>query len=439
MSRQGSSVRNEPTNIPHWYDPNSTELTIVDGIDVRVWDDEGNEYLDFCSQLYCVNLGHDEESVVEAMAEQARQIPYVSSAKRTPVREELSQKLADIAPGDLSHTLLSVTGSEANEVAVQFARAYQDAPKVLTRWRSYHGGTYGAGSLTGDPSTRATLERYGATTGSGKFLPPIPRAFDTDDPNELARRAGEHLEFVIRNEGSDSIAAILTEPVAGTSGGFPAPPGYFEHVRDLCDEYDIMLISDEVITGFGRCGEWFGIDTEPVEPDMVTFAKGMTSAYTPLAGVITSPEVGEFIENGGFELGQTFGGHPVACAAGVAALDAYADGPIENTRTLAPIIEDRLKNLAATHDVVSDVRGRGFLWTVEFANPDTGKPFYDPRVDEGDNPVSDVLEAARERGVLFGGGRPPFQIMLTPPLITDRDDLERGLEVLDESIRVAFD
>lgn len=136
MSRQGSSVRNEPTNIPHWYDPNSTELTIVDGIDVRVWDDEGNEYLDFCSQLYCVNLGHDEESVVEAMAEQARQIPYVSSAKRTPVREELSQKLADIAPGDLSHTLLSVTGSEANEVAVQFARAYQDAPKVLTRWRS---------------------------------------------------------------------------------------------------------------------------------------------------------------------------------------------------------------------------------------------------------------------------------------------------------------
>lgn len=438
MSRQEPAVRSEATSIPHWHDPNSDTPTITDGTGIRVWDDEGNEYLDFCSQLYCTNLGHDAESVIEAMDEQARRIPYVSSAKRTPVRDELAERLADIAPGNLSHTFLSVSGSEANEAAIQLARAYQDAPKILTRWRSYHGGTYGAGSLTGDPDTRATLERYAATTGTAKFLPPIPRAFDTDDPEELARRAGEHLEFVIRNEDPDSIAAILTEPVAGTSGGFPAPPGYFDHVRDLCDEYDIMLIADEVITGFGRCGDWFGMSTENVEPDMITFAKGVTSAYAPLAGVIAGPDVGDFVETEGFDLGQTFGGHPVACAAGVAAIDAYGAGPIENVRDLEPVLHERLEDLADTYDVVHDVRGRGFLWTVEFADPSTGKPFHDPRVDNGHNPVSDVLEAAHERSVIFGGGRPTFQIMITPPLIASCDELDRALDVLEEAVDDVF-
>ncbi|WP_254546801.1 aminotransferase family protein [Halomarina pelagica] len=439
MSRQEPTARAEVTSIPHWYDPKSDGMTVTEGEGVRVWDDEGREYLDFCSQLYCANLGHDNEAVIEAMAEQARRIPYVSSAKQSPIREKLADRLADITPGDLSHTFFSVSGSEANEIAIQLARAYQDAPKVLTRWRSYHGGTYGAGSLTGDPATRATLERHAATSGVGKFLPPLPRAFDTDDPEELARRAGEHLEFVVRNEGPESIAAILTEPIAGTSGAFPAPPGYFERVRDLCDEYEILLISDEVITGFGRCGDWFGIGTEGVEPDLLTFAKGVTGAYSPLAGVAISPELAAFVEREGFDLGQTFAGHPIACAAGVAAIDEYADGVIENVRALEPVLRDGLRTIEADHEVVSAVRGRGFLWGVEFADPDTGEPFHDPRVEEGENPVSDVIAAARERGVLVGGGRPAFQLILSPPLIAGRDDLERGLAVLDDAITETFD
>ena len=438
MAQQEPAVRGEATSIPHWYDPTSDALTVTEGTGVRVWDDEGNEYLDFCSQLYCSNLGHDNESVIEAMDEQARQIPYVSSAKHAPVREKLSRRLADIAPGDLSHTFLSVTGSEANEVAVQLAREYQDAPTVLTRWRSYHGGTYGAGSLTGDPSTRGALTRHATTTGAGKFLPPIPRAFDTDDPDELAQRAADHLEFVIKNEDPDTIAAILTEPVAGTSGGFPAPPGYFERVREICDKYDILLIADEVITGFGRCGDWFGMHTEGIEPDMMTFAKGVTSAYAPLAGVMTGPDMAAFVNEDGFDLGQTFGGHPVACAAGVAAIDAYGDGPIANVQKLEPVLHEGLRDLETTHDVVHDVRGRGFLWTVEFADPDTGEPFHDPRVDDGENPVSNVLEAAHEQGVIFGGGRPSFQIMITPPLIADRAELQQALDVLDGAINDVF-
>ncbi|MFC7157616.1 aspartate aminotransferase family protein [Halomarina halobia] len=439
MSRQEPTTRTKVTSIPHWYDPKNDIMTVADGENVRVRDDEGREYLDFCSQLYCANLGHDNEAVIRAMDEQARRIPYVSSAKQSPVREELAGRLAEITPGRLSHTFFSVSGSEANEIAVQLAREYQDAPKVLTRWRSYHGGTYGAGSLTGDPDTRATIERHAATSGVSKFLPPLPNAFGTDDPAELARLAGEHLEFVIRNEGPESIAAILTEPVAGTSGAFPAPPGYFEHLRDLCNEYDVLLISDEVITGFGRCGDWFGIGTEGVEPDMLTFAKGITGAYSPLAGVVIGPELAEFVGREGFDLGQTFAGHPVACAAGVAAIDEYADGVVENVRDLEPVLRDGLRTIGNEHDVVNAVHGRGFLWGVEFADPDTGERFHDPRVDEGNNPVGDVIAVARERGVIFGSGRPAFQIILSPPLIADRDDLERALTVLDEAISVTFE
>ncbi|MFH5800464.1 aspartate aminotransferase family protein [Haladaptatus sp. CMAA 1911] len=438
MAQQETSV-DTAASIHHWYDPHSTPMSITGSDGVTVWDEDGNEYLDFCSQLYCTNLGHSNEAVLDAMDEQARTIPYVSSAKRTPVREELATKLAQVAPEGLSNTFFSISGSEANEIAVQFAREYQDAPTVLTRWRSYHGGTYGAGALTGDPDTRTTIERHAATSGATKFLPPIPKAFDTNDPAELAHRAGEHLEFVIRNEDPDSIAAILMEPVAGTSGAFPAPPGYFQHVRDLCDEYDILLIADEVITGFGRCGDWFGIQTENVSPDMITFAKGITSAYTPLAGVMTTPEIASFVQTNGFDIGQTFGGHPVGCAAGSAAIDEYADGVIENVAELEATIQSKLQAIEANHPVVNDIRGRGFLWAVEFADPETGEPFNDPRVSDEENPVANLLQATSERGVLFGSGRPGFQIIIAPPLIADQNELEQALDVLDESITTIFE
>lgn len=426
-------------NLPHWYDSDGDVPTLTRGEGVYVYDDEGTEYLDFVSQLYCVNAGHSNDAIVDAMTEQARRIPYVSSSKHNDARSELAARLAEVAPGDLSDVYFAVSGSEANEAAIQFARARQDAPKVLTRWRSYHGGTYGAGALTGDPSTRATVERYAATTGYAKFLPPLPGAFDGATGEELAEKAANHLEFVIRNEGPDSIAAILTEPVGGTSGAYEAPPGYFERVRELCDEYDVLLISDEVITGFGRCGDWFGIQGEDVQPDMITFAKGVTSAYAPLAGVIVDEELGDELREEGIEVGQTFAGHPVACAAGVAAMDEYEDGLFENVRAVAPTLEAELRELEDDHDAVSDVRGRGFHWGVEFADPETGDPFFDPWADDdGDNPVSEVIDLAADEGVLVGSGRPSFQLIVSPPLCADEDDVREGVEVLDAAIGEVF-
>ena len=430
-------------NIPHWYagDAEGDVLSITSGEGARVTDDDGAEYLDFVAQLYCVNAGHSCEPIVEAMAEQAREIPYVSSSKTTPARDELAARLADRAPGNLNDVLFSISGSEANESAIQIAREYQDAPTVLTRWRSYHGSTYAAGALSGDPQTRSAVERHAATTGVGKFLPPMVHdsPFDGDTPAEIGQQAADHLEFVIKNEGPDSVAAVLTEPVAGTSGAYPAPPGYFERVREICDEYDVLLISDEVIAGFGRCGDWFGIQTESVEPDMITFAKGVTSAYAPLAGVLASEEIAAEVRDDGHPLGQTFAGHPISCAAGNAAMDAYADGLIENCRELAPYLEEHLRDLEGRYDEVAHVHGRGLLWSVEFADPETGEPYVDPRVEpDADNPVERVREVAGDHGVLFGAGRPDTQVLCSPPLCIDRDDIDEAVGALEAGIEATF-
>ncbi|WP_411968743.1 aspartate aminotransferase family protein [Haloferax sp. YSSS75] len=427
-------------SIPHWYSPESPPISIVDGENSTVYDEDGNGYLDFMAQLYCVNAGHSDQRIVDAMTKQASDIPYVSSALGNDSRDELASLLAERAPENLTDVFFSVTGSEANESAMQIARAYQDAPKVLTRWRSYHGSTYGASALTGDPQTRAEVERYSAVTGHTKFLPPLDFGgpFNADTPEELAEQAADHLEWVIKNEGPDSIAALITEPIAGTSGAYPAPPGYFERVREICDEYDILLVSDEVIAGFGRCGEWFGIQTEGVQPDMITFAKGVTSAYVPLGGVITSGEIAEFLDQEGMPVGQTFAGHPVACAAGVAAVKSYEDGLFENARDLAPVLEDALSGVEDDYDVVGDVHGRGLLWGVEFADPETGEHFFDPRIDEGDNPVGAVRTEAKKRGVIFGSARPDVQLVLSPPLCITEEEIHEAVSVLRESIEAVF-
>ena len=431
----------DQATIPHWYQPDSDVLQIERGDGARVYDAGGEDYLDFISQLYCCNAGFANEAITDAMAEQMAKMPYISPKYHTSKRLELASKLIEVSPQALSDVYFAISGSEANEAAVQFAREYTDAPKVLTRWRSYHGWTYGAGSLTGDPSTRAVVETHASTSGAVKFLPPMTyrSPFDGDTPEEIADQAADHLEFVIRNEDPDSIAAILMEPVAGAAGGWPAPPGYFERVRELCDQYDILLISDEVITGFGRTGEWFGIQTEGVQPDLLTFAKAVTSAYVPLAGVMMNDDVSEFLRSEGIGVGQTFGGHATACAGGVAAMEQYENGLIDNVNALAPVLEEGLQNIADRHDAVGDVRGRGFLWGVEFTDPATGEPFFDPYAkEEGHNPVADVVTEARERGVIVGKGRPLIHLNLAPPFVVDEADIEEALDAFDAAIGAVF-
>ncbi|MFO7925981.1 MAG: aspartate aminotransferase family protein [Halobacteriota archaeon] len=431
-------LQKQPNTIPHWHTPDGETINITDGEGAWVKDDEGKEYLDFLSQLYCVNAGHGNERINQAIRQQLDRIAYVASSKHNEARSELSTRLAEINPIDDASVFFAISGSEANEAAIQLARQYKDAPKVLTRWRSYHGGTYGAASLTGDAETRASVERYAATSGTARFLPPLPECFDASGPEDLAEKAANHLEWVIQNEDPDSIAAILTEPIGGSSGAFPAPPGYFERVREICDRYDILLISDEVITGFGRCGDWFGIDTEDVEPDMITFAKGVTSAYVPLAGVIMNDSLGQHFGEEGIPVGQTFAGHPMACAAGIAALDEYEEHLIDNVRSLAPELESKLRDIEEKYDVVGDLHGRGFHWGVEFHDPQTGEPFVNPWATDEDNPVAEVRSHAKDNGVLFGSGRPEIQIILSPTLNINETDIQVAASALDDAIEATF-
>jgi taurine--2-oxoglutarate transaminase len=429
----------ETPALAHFGHMGETEPTIVRGDGALVFDDEGTEYLDFTSQLYCVNAGHSNERILTRMRDQLGDSQYISSAMHSDVRTAFARRLTDLAPSSLETVFFSVSGSEANEAAVQLARHLQDAGTVLTRWRSYHGSTYATGGLTGDPAMRTPIETYAATTGSTKFLPPFDGCdapFDADSPAALTEQAIDHLEYVIHNQGPDSIAALLTEVVAGSSGAFTAPPGYFERVQELCETHDILLIVDEVITGFGRCGDWFGSDTESLDPDMLTFAKGATSAYVPLAGVLTSAEIGQRLRDDGPAIGQTFAGNPVGCAAGLAALEEYEE-LIPRVQRLAPRLESMLSALHE-HDVVGDVRGRGFLWGVEFVDPDTGGPLFDPRVEDGPNPVDDVIHEARDRGVFVGSGRPGFQVMVAPPLCATEEQLATGVDTLDGAIDAVF-
>jgi taurine--2-oxoglutarate transaminase len=433
-----------PTEHPvlsHWYEPGSDGFTFVTGEEATVTDADGTTYLDFVSQLFNANAGYSQESIARAVADQLRTMPYTAPKHGNDTRTELADRLVELSPSSLTDVLYSVTGSEAVELAVHLARTTQDAPTVLSRYRAYHGSTYGAGSLTTDPLTRNTLERYAATTGHAHFLPPLSgqSPFDADSPAELADLAADHAEWVIRNQGPDSVAAVITEVVAGTSGAYTAPPGYFERLREICDTYDCLLIFDEVITGFGRCGEWFAAQTEGVEPDMLVFAKGVTGAYAPLAGVLLRTDVAERARAAGLPIGQTWGGHPASCAAGLAAIEAYEDGLLDRVRELSPVLEERLDEVAASHDVVGAVRGRGFLRALEFTDPETGAPIFDHRVEEGPDPMFELLRvAAVEHGVLFGPGRPTFNLMVAPPFCVDESDIDRAMAALDASIETVF-
>lgn len=427
--------------LPHWYAPGSPNLTFVTGDGATITDDRGTTYLDFVSQLFNVNAGYGNDAIVHAITDQLQRLPYVAPKHGNDAREDLAGAIVDVAPDGLTDVLFSVSGSEAVELAVHLAREYRDASTILSRYRSYHGSTYGSGSLTTDPLTRNTLQRHAATTGHAHFLPPIAyrSPFHAESPEALAEAAADHLEWVIRNEGPDSIAAVVTEVVAGTSGGYPAPPGYFERLREICDTYGCLLVFDEVITGFGRCGDWFACQTEDVVPDMLVFAKGVTSGYAPLAGVLMSPTIADRVREDGLDIGQTWGGHPASCAAGTAAIKEYQNGLLDNVKRLAPVLESRLKGLADDHEAVGDVRGRGFLWGVEFTNPETGEPFLDHRFETGPDPTFQVLgTTSADHGVLFGPGRPTFTLMCAPPFCITEEDIDTAVSALGESIQSTF-
>src|SRR5829696_8952440 len=395
------------------------------------WDDQGHRYLDFASQLVNMNIGHQHPKLVAAIKEQADKLCTVAPIFANEARSEAARLIAELAPGDLDMVFFTNGGAEATENAMRMARLHTGRHKVLTAYRSYHGSTAGSITMTGDP------RRWGSEPGLPgvvKFWGPYTyrSAFHAADDAEECLRALEHLADVIMVEGGQNVAAIVLETVVGTNGILVPPDGYLQGVRDLCDEHGIVMIVDEVMAGFGRCGEWFAVDRWGVRPDLITFAKGVNSGYVPLGGVIISDEIRATFDQRPFPGGLTYSGHPLACASAVASINAFRDeGSTENARMLGTdVIGPRLHEIAERHPSVGDVRGLGVFWAVELVrNRETREPLVPYNAaGEAAAPMVAFAAACKERGLW------PFthfnRTHVVPPCTTTPAEAQEGLDIL---------
>ena len=396
-----------------------------------LYDDLGKRYLDFSSGLVAVNLGHAHPGVADAIAEQAHRLCYAAPTFANDRRAELARAIVEIAPWQEGGRVFFTTGGgEANEDAIKFARVLRGRHKILTAYRSFHGSAPGAGTLSGE--NRRWPNEPGIP-GIVRFFAPFPyrSPFHTRDPREEVERAIAHLEEIVSYEGAERIAALLIEPVVGSNGVIVYPDSYLQRVRELCDRYGILLVFDEVMTGFGRTGEAFAAQRFGVTPDMITFAKGVTSAYVPLGGVVVRESLAAYFDTHPLPSGHTFSGHPLAMAAGVAALRAYREERLfERAREIEGWLRTRFDSLAARHRVVGEARGVGAFFGLELiADRETRAPLV---AWQGAQSLQHFFNDLLDRG-LYVLGRYNVAIV-APPLVVRPEELDQAFEILDAAL-----
>ncbi|MEJ7719357.1 MAG: aspartate aminotransferase family protein [Ilumatobacteraceae bacterium] len=414
-------------------------IVVVGGEGSRFWDDEGNTYLDFSSQLVNQNIGHQHPKMIEAIKAQADRLCTVAPIHANDVRSEAARLISSLAPGDLDMVFFTNGGAEATENAIRMARGHTGRHKVLAAYRSYHGATAGAITMTGDP--RRWGSEPNTMTGVVRYWGPYTyrSAFHAADDAQECERALAHLDDVLMVEGAQHVAAIILETVVGTNGILVPPDGYLEGVRERCDRHGIVMIADEVMAGFGRCGEWFAVDRWGITPDLICFAKGVNSGYLPLGGVIISRAIADSFAERPFPGGLTYSGHPLACASAVASIGIFQDeGIIEHARHLGDdIIGGELDKIAARHPSVGEVRGLGVFWAIELVrNQDTREPLVPfNATGAGAAPMGAVAAACKAAGLW------PFthfnRLHVVPPITISDDDVMTGLAIIDEALEVA--
>ena len=414
-------------------------IPVVRAEGVYFWDASGKRYLDFNSMMMCSNIGHGEQRVIEAIAAQARELAYAAPGMATRPRALLGRLLSEIAPAGLDHFLYTTGGAEAVENSIKLARAYTGRHRILARYRSYHGATHGAIAATGDP--RRWAWEPNVMPGVVHFLDPygyrsVFHASQADVPQDaLARDYLAHLEEVIQLEGPSTIAAVLIEPVTGTNGVIVPPDGYMQGVRELCDRHGILLICDEVMSGFGRTGAWFAVDHWGVVPDLMTMAKGLTSGYAPLGAVAMSRPIFDSFRDRVFQGGMTYNGHPIGLAAAIANIRVMQeDGLVERARALGPALARRLADLGEAHPSVGDVRSIGLFGAIELVRDRKTRQPLAPF--NGTSPEMDsIRRELRSRGLhawIHWNA-----ILVIPPLIITEEQLDEGFDVLDKALKIA--
>jgi taurine--2-oxoglutarate transaminase len=413
-------------------------MVVAGALGSHIWDYDGNRYLDFSSQLVNVNIGHQHPKVIAAIQEQAGRLATVAPQHANDVRSECARLIVDRAPDGMQKVFFTNGGADAIENAVRMARLHTGRQKVLTTYRSYHGNTATAIQMTGDPRRWAN---DGSATGVVHFFGPYPyrSPFWSESVEQERDRALEHLEQVVAFEGPGTIAAIVLETIPGTAGILVPPDGYLAGVRDICDRHGIVYVADEVMAGFGRAGEWFAVDKWGVRPDLIAFAKGSNSGYVPLGGVIVSADIAATFDHRVFPGGLTYSGHPLACAAAVASINAMADeGIIENARRIgAEVLGPGLREIAERHPSVGEVRGLGVFWALDLVKDKGTREMLVPYNATGpaNAPMAALVGACKSRGML------PFanfnRLHVVPPCTITDAEAKEGLAVLDEALTVA--
>ncbi|MEA5078912.1 MAG: aminotransferase class III-fold pyridoxal phosphate-dependent enzyme [Anaerolineaceae bacterium] len=405
---------------------------------VYFWDVNDKRYLDLNSMVMCVNIGHGDERVIEAMVDQARELPFAGPGMATKPRAMLGKLLAEIVPEGLTKFLYTLGGADANENAIKFARAYTGKHKILTRYRSYHGASYGAIAITGDP--RRLAWEPTVMPGVVHFLDPYRyrSTFHRTNPDiseaEFTQDYLNHLEEIIQYEGPDSIAAVMIESVTGTNGIIIPPDGYMQGVRALCDKYHILLIADEVMSGFGRTGEWFAVNHWNVKPDIMTMAKGLTSGYAPLGCVAMRPEIAATFNEKVFEGGLTYNGHPISLAAAVATIQAMQqDHMVEKAKETGKVMADMLAELLDRHPSVGEVRSIGLFGIIEVVKNRKTHEALSP-FGKSSAEMNALKKYCLDHGVFVYTHW--HTILLIPPLIITPEQLAEGFAVIDAALEI---
>ena len=404
-------------------------LPVAKAKGVYFWTPEGKRFLDFNSQLMSVNIGHGDPRVIEAIHRQASTLAYANPFMATEPRARLGAKLAEITPGDIDTFFFTNGGAESNENAIKIARLFTGRHKILARYRSYHGATAGSMSLTGDP------RRWANEPG----IPGVIRVFDPYHGIErgwdTVEQALRNVEEVIELEGPQNIAAFILEPVTGTNGVLVPPEGYLQGVREICTQHGILMIADEVMSGFGRTGKWFAVDHWKVVPDLITMAKGLTSSYLPLGAVGLRHHIAEYFQDNVFYGGLTYNSHPMGCAAALATIRVYEeDGLIENAKKMGLVLKQLLSELATRHPSVGAVRSIGLFGLVELVrNQKTREPMAPF------NGSSEEMAALRrfflEQGLYTFLRWNTF--FTNPPLCISEKELQEGFAIIDRGLEAA--
>ncbi len=412
-------------------------LHVADAEGCYFIDGSGKKYLDFSAQLMCSNLGHKNPAVIKAIEEQARKLPFIAPGFATDVRAELSKLLLEVLPQGLEKFFFTTSGTEANEAAFKIARMYTGKTKIIARYRAYHGSTMGSIAATSDPR-RWAMEPLGKMPGV-IFAPevncykcPLMHHYP-----ECGVACVEYIEHMIENESD--VAAVIVEPVVGTNGVLIPPKEYLPRLRQICDKYGVLLIADEVMSGWGRTGEWFAVDNWGVKPDILTTAKGITTAYVPLGLCATTKTIADYFDDHYFSHGHTYEAHPITLAPAIASIKEMKRlNTNQRAKEMGNYLGEKLRALTAKHPSIGEVRGIGLFWAVELVKNQTTKEPFNTKTDKiSGKPllVDKVAGEMMKNGVFIQAWISHF--VIAPPLIITKEEIDEGVKALDEALGIA--